>query len=97
MCQTLPSKRRKYSNDKSQANDSGDDLQKMIQPAEPPSMRELLALPVIRSLTLSGSALAFVQTSYDVVFVLFAYTPIQIGGLAFTVSIIPFRTWTLTD
>jgi hypothetical protein len=48
-------------------------------------MRELLQNPAIRSLSLSGAALAFIATAYDVVFVLFCYTPIKTGGLAFTV------------
>jgi hypothetical protein len=54
--------------------------------SKPPSMRELLTLPIIRSLCISGSALTFVHTAFDCVFVLFCYTPINTGGLAFTVS-----------
>jgi hypothetical protein len=54
--------------------------------SKPPSMRELLKLPIIRSLCISGSALTFVHTAFDCVFVLFCYTPINTGGLAFTVS-----------
>jgi hypothetical protein len=34
---------------------------------------------------MSGFALAFVSAAFDAVFVLFAYTPIDAGGLAFTV------------
>jgi hypothetical protein len=57
--------------------------------SKPPSMRELLTLPIIRSLCISGSALTFVHTAFDCVFVLFCYTPINTGGLAFTVSYFP--------
>ncbi|KAJ7889955.1 major facilitator superfamily domain-containing protein [Mycena olivaceomarginata] len=49
-------------------------------------VRELLAIPRIRTLGLSSFALAFLGTGHTVVFVLFCYTPIEQGGLAFSVS-----------
>ncbi|KAJ6500492.1 major facilitator superfamily domain-containing protein [Mycena sanguinolenta] len=56
--------------------------------AQPPRLGaiELLSIPMIRSLTLSGFTLAFIGTSYDVVLVLFCYTPIERGGLSFSAS-----------
>lgn len=49
--------------------------------------RQLLQQPVMRSLCASGCALSFVGTAFDVVFVLFCYSPIETGGLSFSVSI----------
>ncbi|EIM90192.1 MFS general substrate transporter [Stereum hirsutum FP-91666 SS1] len=53
--------------------------------AEPPCVRTLLSIPTIRVMSTSGLFLAFASTAFDVTFVLFCYTPIQLGGLAFTV------------
>ncbi|KAF8630390.1 hypothetical protein AX15_002946 [Amanita polypyramis BW_CC] len=50
------------------------------------TMRELLGIPIIRDLSASGCALCFIATAYDVVFVLFCYTPISLGGLSFSDS-----------
>ncbi|KAJ7470281.1 major facilitator superfamily domain-containing protein [Mycena latifolia] len=47
---------------------------------------DLLSIPMIRVLTASALCLAFTGTAFDVVFVLFCYTPIQRGGLSFTVN-----------
>lgn len=80
--QTLPSKRRRTRDEPSIAK------QQLARNDRPPSMGELMQIPTIRALSLSGSALAFISTAFDVVFVLFCYTPIKTGGLAFTVSII---------
>ncbi|KAG6845223.1 hypothetical protein H0H87_012215 [Tephrocybe sp. NHM501043] len=52
----------------------------------PPSIASLLSNPVIRALSTSGFALCFVATAFDVVFVLFCYSPIETGGLAFSAS-----------
>jgi hypothetical protein len=71
--QTLPSKR------------PHTEKERRAPDAPPPSMRAVLRSPAIRALCASGAALAFVQTAYDVVFVLFCYTPRSAGGLAFTV------------
>ncbi|KAJ7871414.1 major facilitator superfamily domain-containing protein [Mycena olivaceomarginata] len=54
--------------------------------SRPPTFAELLALPVIRALALSGLALNFITTAFDVVFVLYAYTAVETGGLGFTAS-----------
>ncbi|KAH8117305.1 MFS general substrate transporter [Phellopilus nigrolimitatus] len=48
--------------------------------------RTLLHLPVMRALCVSGCALSFVGSAFDVVFVLFCYSPVQNGGLSFSVS-----------
>lgn len=57
-----------------------------VSPVKILSARELLTIPSIRALCTSGFALSFICTSFDVVFVLFCYSPIQSGGLAFSVS-----------
>lgn len=53
------------------------------------SMRQLFAIPIIGALCLSGCALCFVATAFDAVFVLFCYTPIELGGLSFNVRVTP--------
>ncbi|KAG6832687.1 hypothetical protein H0H92_012259 [Tricholoma furcatifolium] len=50
------------------------------------SVAGLLSNPVIRALSTSGFALCFIATAFDVVFVLFCYSPIETGGLAFSAS-----------
>ncbi|KAG8810715.1 hypothetical protein FRC19_004354 [Serendipita sp. 401] len=53
----------------------------------PPSALTLIRIPRIRSLTISGFFLCFLSSSFDIVFTLFAFTPIPLGGLGFR----PFR------
>ncbi len=53
------------------------------------SMRNLFAIPIIGALCLSGGALCFAATAFDVVFVLFCYTPVESGGLSFDVRLSP--------
>ena len=48
---------------------------------------QLLQQPLMRSLCASGCALSFVGTAFDVVFVLFCYSPVEAGGLSFSVSL----------
>ncbi|KAJ3980440.1 major facilitator superfamily domain-containing protein [Lentinula detonsa] len=55
-----------------------------------PSARTLLSIPIIRALSLSGFALEMNGTSFVVLFVLFCYTPIEQGGLAFPPSVIGY-------
>ncbi|KAJ3832468.1 major facilitator superfamily domain-containing protein [Lentinula raphanica] len=55
-----------------------------------PSVRELLSYPIIRALSLSGFALEANGTSFGVLYVLFCYSPIQSGGLAFPPSTIGY-------
>ncbi|GAW06287.1 MFS general substrate transporter [Lentinula edodes] len=55
-----------------------------------PSARELLSFPIIRALSLSGFALEANGTSFGVLYVLFCYSPIQSGGLAFPPSTIGY-------
>lgn len=54
--------------------------------AKPLSTKELLANQMIRCLCTSACFLSFVTTAFDVVFVLFCYTPIQKGGLGLQVG-----------
>ncbi|KAF8184892.1 hypothetical protein K438DRAFT_1837053 [Mycena galopus ATCC 62051] len=68
--ETLPSKKRKHALYSS-----------AVSSRPPPTFAELLTIPVIRALTLSGHALNFITTAFDVVFVLYAYTPVEMGGL----------------
>ena len=49
-------------------------------------LRRLLSLPIIRALAMSGSTLGFLGSAFDVVFVLFCYSPVHTGGLSFSVS-----------
>ena len=63
--------------------------QHLIEDEKPkPSAISLLRQPVIRALCTSGCALSFVGTAFDVVFVLFCYSPIETGGLAFSVRLL---------
>ncbi|KAF9791178.1 MFS general substrate transporter [Thelephora terrestris] len=54
--------------------------------AAPLAPLQLFAIPSLRWLIISGFALAFVSSAFDTVFVLFAYTPIDVGGLSFDAS-----------
>ena len=53
---------------------------------KPPSVRSLLALPVIRAICASQWMLGFLAACFNTGFVLMAYTPIEQGGLAMNVS-----------
>lgn len=55
-------------------------------PEKPASVSKLLSIPIISALALSGFMLSYLGTSFDVVFVLFCYSPIESGGLAFSAS-----------
>ncbi|KAF8078095.1 major facilitator superfamily multidrug-resistance, DHA1 sub-family [Lyophyllum atratum] len=50
------------------------------------TIRQLLAIPVISALSISGCTLSFVSTTFDVLFVLYCYYPIHLGGLGFSTS-----------
>ncbi|KAF8969920.1 major facilitator superfamily multidrug-resistance, DHA1 sub-family [Flammula alnicola] len=54
------------------------------------SVKELLDVPIIRALCASGCSLSFISTAFDVLFVLFCYSPVSAGGLAFSTSKIGF-------
>ena len=41
-----------------------------------------MANPLVRALCLSGSALSFLASGFDVIFVLFCFSPIASGGLS---------------
>ncbi|KAK7049264.1 hypothetical protein VNI00_005865 [Paramarasmius palmivorus] len=82
--ETLPSKQLPEKSDLSPASDIKDgDLPKL-------GVKELLSIPFIRALSLSSLALSFNGTAFDVVFVLFCYSPIKNGGLGFSASQIGF-------
>jgi len=88
--ETLPTKRRKRTEKGTSLSgsfygpiDNGNDS---LAAAQPPSVKNLLSIPIIRSLSASGCALSFIATAFDVVFVLFCYSPIETGGLAFSAS-----------
>jgi hypothetical protein len=49
----------------------------------PPTAKALLQIPAIRALFLSGFFLCYTSTAYDVLLVLFAFTPVSLGGLGF--------------
>lgn len=86
--QTLPSKRRQTpGKDFSLSKSYGatDCEGEVLAASSPPSITELLSIPIIRALSTSGCALCFIATAFDVVFVLFCYSPIETGGLAFSV------------
>ncbi|KAJ7770519.1 major facilitator superfamily domain-containing protein [Mycena metata] len=55
-------------------------------PGGPMTIRELLEVPRIRILTASTCGLSFLYSGFRVTFVLFAYTPIKMGGLGFSVA-----------
>lgn len=50
------------------------------------SIVQLMRIPEIRKLCLSGGVLTFIATGWDVVFVLFCYSAVADGGLALSVS-----------
>ncbi|KAI0831192.1 MFS general substrate transporter [Trametes gibbosa] len=56
------------------------------KPSEPASVSQLLSIPVVRALCLSGAGLSFITTGFDVTFVLFCYTSLPQGGLAFNAT-----------
>ncbi|KAH9934807.1 MFS general substrate transporter [Fomitopsis serialis] len=53
------------------------------KPPQPAGIRYLLSIPLIKALCFSGFALAFLNTGFDVTFVLFSYSAIERGGLNF--------------
>ncbi|THH33951.1 hypothetical protein EUX98_g221 [Antrodiella citrinella] len=56
------------------------------KPQEAASIQYLWSIPVVRALCLSGCFLSFINTAFDVTFVLFCYSAISAGGLAFSAS-----------
>ncbi|KAI6043088.1 major facilitator superfamily domain-containing protein [Pisolithus marmoratus] len=83
--ETLPSKR-KGNNAKCTSSEPSLDTGPPIPGHKTMSLKEVLACPAISSLVSSGFSLSFVYTSFDVVFVLFCYSAVQSGGLAFSDS-----------
>ncbi|RDX56894.1 MFS general substrate transporter [Lentinus brumalis] len=83
LTETLPSKRWKQKESIEMSERRGGDFEKQAKPA---SIRYLLSIPVLRALCISGAGLSFITTAFDVIFVLFCYTPLSQGGLAFDVT-----------
>ncbi|KAG8961328.1 hypothetical protein FRC00_012572 [Tulasnella sp. 408] len=48
---------------------------------QPPTARQLLSDPLVRRLVMASFAMASLGLGFDALFVLFAYTPIGLGGL----------------
>lgn len=67
------------------ATDDGAIIEICAHEKEDASARQLLANGLIRSLCLTGFALTFTSTSFEVVFILFCFSPVSSGGLAFPV------------
>ncbi|KAI0689432.1 MFS general substrate transporter [Cytidiella melzeri] len=83
--ETLPSKRRRrHDSISSPSSPTFDSISE--KPLQSTGLKDLLSIPVIRALCLSGLALSFINTSFDVIFVLYCYSPIHTGGLAFTAA-----------
>lgn len=51
-------------------------------PPSTASIKKLLSNPLIKALCLSGGCLAFLASAFDVVYVLFCFSPIASGGLS---------------
>lgn len=85
--ETLPSKRWKNKDyvpmRQIGSEHRGGDVEKPPQPA---SVKSLMSIPLVRALCASGFALAFIATGFDVTFVLYCFSPVNGGGLAFTAS-----------
>ncbi|KAJ8592806.1 MFS general substrate transporter [Rhizopogon salebrosus TDB-379] len=85
--ETLPSKRTGEKNRSRTASTSGNvTTTTPMLPENPLSISELLSIPIISALASSGFMLSYLATSFDVVFVLFCYSSIESGGLAFSAS-----------
>lgn len=85
--ETLPSKRNGKKSCSLNSNTNGDRATTApALPDKPLSVSKLFSIPIISALALSGFMLSYLGTSFDVVFVLFCYSPIESGGLAFSAS-----------
>lgn len=85
--ETLPSKRNGKKSSSSNAGTVGDyTTTALILSEKPLSVSKLLSIPIVSALALSGFMLSYLGTSFDVVFVLFCYSPIESGGLTFSTS-----------
>ncbi|KAI6126249.1 major facilitator superfamily domain-containing protein [Pisolithus croceorrhizus] len=83
--ETVPS-RRKRNNARCTSSKLSLDNEPPIPEHRPMGVKEVLACPAISALVSSGFSLSFVHTSFDVVFVLFCYSALHSGGLAFSDS-----------
>ncbi|KAF8275256.1 major facilitator superfamily domain-containing protein [Lactarius quietus] len=71
---------------------SGRSIQELDQQPRPApfTLKKLVSVPIIRAISLSGAGLSFTYTAFDVLFVLFCYSPIESGGLALSPTDIGF-------
>jgi len=76
----LPSKRRGLPIPKSITDDHQE------RKSGPYTFRMLVSVPIIRALSFSGAGLSFTYTAFDVLFVLFCYSPLESGGLALSTA-----------
>ncbi|KAN0074592.1 Major facilitator superfamily domain containing protein [Tylopilus felleus] len=86
--ETLPSKRKYAYAGKRASSALGSDIETESEENKPASVSELLSIPAIRALTISGFVLSFLILAFDVVFTLFCYTPVNAGGLGLKPSTI---------
>ncbi|KAG8214321.1 major facilitator superfamily domain-containing protein [Butyriboletus roseoflavus] len=87
--ETLPSKRKGSTNGvPSRKPSSASDTDPGSAETGSASVKALLAIPALQALTLSGIALSFLSSAFDVVFTLFCYTPVDAGGLGLQPSTI---------
>ncbi|KAG2062688.1 MFS general substrate transporter, partial [Suillus decipiens] len=85
--ETLPSKRKSKKSGSPNATTNDDPTTTvLVLPEKPFSVSKLLSIPVISALAVSGFMLSYIGVSFDVVFVLFCYSPIKSGGLSFSAS-----------
>ncbi|KAG6336070.1 hypothetical protein ID866_3017 [Astraeus odoratus] len=85
--ETLPSKQKRNNEQLRPSNAHEETYSKPGVPAAGKGcmrVQDLMALPAIHSLVTSAFALNFLYISFQVVFVLFCYSPVQSGGLAFS-------------
>ncbi|KAF9453277.1 MFS general substrate transporter [Macrolepiota fuliginosa MF-IS2] len=54
------------------------------------TVRQLMNIPIIQAICASACALSFISTTFEVIFVLFCYSPIEHGGLGFSPQEIGF-------
>ncbi|KAF8551946.1 MFS general substrate transporter [Imleria badia] len=87
--ETLPSKRQgAVSRVPGGTPPSASDIDLCLTDTRSASAKALLEIPALRALALSGLALSFLSSAFDVVFALFCYAPVDTGGLGLQPSTI---------
>jgi hypothetical protein len=49
------------------------------------NIKQLLSSPIIQAICASACVLSFISTAFEIVFVLFCYSPVENGGMGFSV------------